>query len=166
MGGIGVSQRVHRGVFGEAPLAHHARQGRLQSSGRERRLLVSSGAHPGPRARPRPVSPPPLQGPCGQGPQAVLAPVALSDTPQHALGVDVRDLQRRPFPHAQPTRLDQLQAQAGFRALDQGQQGAPFLRTQHDRQLLAGPGTHEREDGPRALPRVLVEAPDALEMEA
>src|SRR5262245_32344289 len=85
---------------------------------------------------------------------------------QYALGVDVRNLQLRPFPQAQPTRIDHLQTHAGFRALYQGQQGAHFLGTQHNRQFLAGPGTDELEHRPRALQRVLVEEPDSIEVDA
>jgi hypothetical protein len=98
MGGIGVSERVNRGVFGEATLADHALKGLLEGSRRERRLLVPSGEPPGPGARTRPVEPPQLQGPFGQGPQTVFAPCALADPHQHALGGDVRNLQLRPFP--------------------------------------------------------------------
>jgi hypothetical protein len=98
MRGRGVPKRVHRGVVGEATLAHHARTGLLEGGRRERRLLVSRGEPPGPGARTRPVDPSPLQGPCGQGHQAVLAPLALSDTDQQALRIKVRDLERRPFP--------------------------------------------------------------------
>jgi hypothetical protein len=46
----------------------------------------------------------------------------------------------------------------------QSQQLPDFLRTQHDRQLLALPGSHEVEDWPRPLPRALVEEPDPLEV--
>jgi hypothetical protein len=157
---------MNRGVFGEATLAGHARQGLPEGRCRERRLPVARGAHPGPRARTRPGEPQPLQGPVGRGPQAVLAPLARSDTHQHARGGDVRALPRRPFPQAQPTRLEHLPTQAGCRALGQGQQGAHCLRPQADGQLLAGPGTTALEDGPRALPRVLGEEPEAIEMDA
>jgi hypothetical protein len=98
MRGIGVPQRVHRGVCGEATLAHHELESLLESGRRERRLLVSRGEQPGPGARPLPVPPSQLQGPFGQGPSAVLAPCALADTDQHALRINVRDLSRRPFP--------------------------------------------------------------------
>jgi hypothetical protein len=37
-------------------------------------------------------------------------------------------------------------------------------RTPHDRPRLALPGSHTVEDGPRPLPRALVEAPDPREM--
>jgi hypothetical protein len=50
--------------------------------------------------------------------------------------------------------------------LYQGQQRAHFLRTQHDGQFVAGPGTGEREDRPRALQRALVEEPAPIEMNA
>jgi hypothetical protein len=46
----------------------------------------------------------------------------------------------------------------------QSQQVPDFLRTQHDRQLLALPRSNEVEDGPRPLPRALVEEPDAIEV--
>ena len=166
MSGRGVPTRGHGGVGGEATLAHHERNGLLEGGRRERRLLVSRGEHPGPGARTLPVDPSPLQGPFGHGHQAVFAPCALSDTDQQALRIKVRDLERRPFPSAQPTRRDQLQTPAGVRAFDQGQPGAHCLWTPHDGQWLAGPGTDAREDGPRALPRALVEALDALQVEA
>jgi hypothetical protein len=85
-------ERVNRGVFGEATLAYHELTGRLEGGRRERRLLVSSGAPPGPGARALPGDSQPLQGPVGQGHQTVLAPLARSDTDQQALGVDVRAL--------------------------------------------------------------------------
>jgi hypothetical protein len=50
--------------------------------------------------------------------------------------------------------------------LYQGQQGAHFLRTQHDGQFLAVPGPDELEDRPRALQRALVEEADPIEMDA
>ena len=162
MRGRGVPKRRNRGVFGEATLAHHELQGLLEGGRRERRLLVSSGEQPGPGARTLPVDPSQLQGPFGHGHQAVFAPLARSDTDQHALRLNVRDLELRPFPSAPPTRIDQLPTQAGFRALYQGQQGAHCLRTQHDGQCLAVPGTDALEDGPRALPRALVEESDPI----
>ena len=89
---------MNRGVFGEATLAYHERKGLLEGGRRERRLLEPSGAQPGPRARALLVYPQQLQDPFGQGHHAVFAPFALSDTDQQALGGDVRDLPRRPFP--------------------------------------------------------------------
>jgi hypothetical protein len=95
-----------------------------------------------------------------------LAPLALADTDQPALRSNVRDLSRRPFPEAQPTRRDPLQTHAGCRAWYQGQPGAHCLRTPHDGQVLAVPGTDELEDRPRALQRALGEEPDPVAMEA
>ena len=159
-------ERVDRGVCGAATPADHARDGLLEGSGRERRLLGPSGEPPGPGARPLPGDPQPLQGPCRQGHHAVLAPWTLAAADQQALGGDGRDLPRRPFPEAQPTRSDSLQTHAGFRALDQGPQGTHCLRTQHDGQGLAVPGRDAFEDRPRALPRPLGEAPDPSTLEA
>ena len=42
-----------------------------------------------------------------------------------------------------------------FERCYQGQQGAHFLRTQHDGQILAVPGRMSFEDRPRALQRAL-----------
>jgi hypothetical protein len=92
MSGRGVSKRVNRGVFGEAPLAHLERTGLLEGGRRERRLLGSHGEQPGPGARTLPGDPSPLQGAFGQGHQAVLAPLALADTDQPARRITVRDL--------------------------------------------------------------------------
>jgi hypothetical protein len=165
MRGIRVPKRVNRGVFGKAALTHHARQGLLQGGRRERRLPVPSGEQPGSGACPLPVHPSQLQCPFGQGHQTIFAPLTLSNTDQHALRINIRDLSLRPFSQAQPTRRDQLQTHTGVRAWHQGQQGAHCLRTQHDGELLAVPGTNELEDGPWALQRALVEAANPLQVE-
>ncbi len=90
--GLGVPQRVNRGVFGEAALAHHELKGLLQGGRRERRLPVPSGEQPGSGVCPLPGHPSQLQGPFGQGHQAIFAPVALSNTDQHALRINGRAL--------------------------------------------------------------------------
>ena len=166
MRGPGVPQRGQGGVFGEATRAHHARTGLLAGGRRTRRLLVSRGAPPGPGARTRPADPSPLPGPFGHGHPAVLAPWARSATDPPALRIQVRDRSRPPFPSAQPTRRDQLPTPAGVRAWYPGQPGAHVLRTQHDGPCVAVPGTDALEDGPRALPRALVEALASRQVEA
>ena len=99
MRGIGVPKRVHRGVFGEATLAHHELQGLLEGGRRERRLLVSSGEHTRAggahaasttrhRSRVRSAT----------GTKRSLPPCALSDTDQHALRINVRDLSAASLP--------------------------------------------------------------------
>jgi hypothetical protein len=71
-----------------------------------------------------------------------------------------------PFPETQATGLDQPQTPLGFRACDRGQQGADFLRTQHDGEFSAVPGPSEGEERPRALQGTLIEEPDAREVDA
>jgi hypothetical protein len=100
MHGVGMPERVDRGVFGEAALAHHELKGLLEGSRRQGRLLMPSWEQPWPGAGALPVRSQPLQGPFGQGHQAVFAPFALADPDQHALGVNVRDLEMGPFPEA------------------------------------------------------------------
>jgi hypothetical protein len=151
MRGVGVSERVERRIFGEATLAHHALESLLEGGRRERHPLVSSGEQPGAGALALPVDPQQLQGPCGQGSQAVFPPVALSDTAQHAVGVKVRDLERGPLPQAQATGIDHPQTHRSFGVDDQGQPRADFLGTQHDREFSAGPGPNERQHRPGSL---------------
>jgi hypothetical protein len=71
-----------------------------------------------------------------------------------------------PFSETQATGIDHPQTHLGFRACDRGQQGADFLRTQHDGELLAVPGPSEGEERPRALQGMLIEEPDAIEVDA
>lgn len=111
-----------------------------------------------------PGRPQQLQHPGGQRHAAVFPAFALAHP--HALRIDVRDLSRRPFPQAQPAGVDQPHTHPGFRALDQGQQGPDFPRTQHDRQFLDVPGANQVEDWPRPLQRALVEEPDPREVNA
>jgi hypothetical protein len=93
-----------------------------------------------------------------------LSPFALAHAHQHALRVDVRDLQLGSFQQAQPTGIDQLQTHPGCRVRDQGQQGPDLPQPQHDRQFLGVPGAHEVEDGPGALQRALVEESNPVEV--
>jgi hypothetical protein len=95
-----------------------------------------------------------------------LAPVALADPHQQALGGNVRDLERGPFPETQATGIAHPQTHLGFRACDRGQQGADFLRTPHDGECWAVPGPREGEERPRALQGPLREEPDAIEVDA
>jgi hypothetical protein len=166
MGGVGMAPRVDGGVCRAAALAPHAREGLLERRRRQGRRLGSGREQPGPGALALPVSAPQLEGPFGQGPLAVFAPWALVDPHQHALGVEVRDLEMGPFPETQATSLDHPQTPLGCRACDRGQQGADFLRTQHAGQCLAVPGPSEGEERPRALQGTRREEPDAIEVEA
>ena len=152
MSGVGVSERVDGGIFcGEATLAHHEREGLLKGGRWERHPLVSSGEQPGSGGRARPVYPPQLQGPCGQGHQAVFPPVALAHADQPTVGVNVRDLEMGPRPQAQSAGIDQPQTHPSFGIDDQGQQRAAFLWPQHDWPFSAVPGPNERQDRPWAL---------------
>ena len=161
--GRGVPERVERGLVGEATLAPHAREGLREGGRRERRLLVSSGAPPGSGARALPGSPPPLQGPCGQGPQAVLTALALANPDQHPVGGHGRDLERGPLPQAPSTGIDPPQTPPSCGVDSRGQPRADGLGTQPDWQLWAGPRPHAREDRPWALQGHLLKQPDPIE---
>jgi hypothetical protein len=67
---------------------------------------------------------------------------------------------------AEPTRVEHPQTHPSVGVLDQRQQGPDLSRTQHDGQSLGAPGSHKVENGPRALQRPLVEAPNPLEVNA
>jgi hypothetical protein len=164
--GVGMPECMDRSVFGETALAYHEFKGLLEGSRRQGHLLVPSREPPGPGACALPVRSQPFQAPCGQGHQAVFAPLALADPDQHTLGVDVRDLEMGSFPEAQSTGVDHLQTQSCFRVDYRAQQQADFLQTQHDGQFLAVPRPSEREDRPRSLQGHLIEKPDAIEVDA
>jgi hypothetical protein len=159
-------ERMERRVCGEAALAYHELKGLLEGSRRQGHRLVPSREPPGPGAYALPVRSHPFQGPFGQGPQAVFAPLALADPDQHPLGVDVRDLEMGSFPEAQSTGVDHLQPQSGLRVDYRGQPQADFLPTPHDGQCLAVPRPSEREDRPRSRQGHLREKPDAIEVDA
>jgi hypothetical protein len=124
-----------------------------------------AGNHQG-RGRALPVQAHQLEGPCGQGPHAVFAPLALADPHQQALGGDGRDLERGPFPETQATGREQPPTPRGFRACGRGQQGAACWRTQHAGALVAVPGPSEGDERPRARQGALREDPEAKEVEA
>jgi hypothetical protein len=113
-----------------------------------------------------PVLASPRQGPVSPWSLAVFPPCALTDPHQQALGVDIRDLERCPFPEAEPTRGAHPPTPPSVRALDHGEQGPDFSRAQHDGPLWGVPGSHTVEDRPWALQRPLVEEPDPLEVHA
>jgi hypothetical protein len=140
MGGIGVPQRLDGGILGNATPAYHPLEGLLEGSRRERRLLGPGEEPPGVGPLALPVRPQHLSDPRGPGDEALVAALALAHAPQQALRVAVRDLQRGPFPQAQPTGREQLQTHPGARVHDQGQQGADLPPTQHDRPFVGGAG--------------------------
>jgi hypothetical protein len=83
---------------------------------------------------------------------------------QHAVGGKVGDLQMRPLCQAQPAGIDQLQTRPGLRSVDHGQQGADLPPTQHAGPCVEVPRAHAVDDWPRALPGVLVEEPEPIEV--
>jgi hypothetical protein len=164
MGGRGVTQGVDGGIFGNPALAHHRCERLLEGGGGQGRRAMPGGEHPGAGPLALPVLPPSLEHPGGQRHVAVFATFALSDSDQQAVGVDVRDLQLRPFPQAQPTGIDHSPTHPGFRFVDSGQQVPDLRRTPYHRQLLALPRSNEVEDRPRSLQGKLIDEPDPLEV--
>ena len=165
-GRLGVSQGMDGGLWGEATLAHHRVERLWEGGGGHRHRPVPGGEPPGARPHVLPGRSSPLQGPFGPWDIAVFAPLALTDPDQQALGVDIRDLSRCPLPEAKPTRVAHPSTHPSVRVLDQGQQGPDLVRTQHGGQLWDTPGSYEVKDGPRALPRPLVEEPEPRERHA
>jgi hypothetical protein len=159
-----VPQRIDGGIFEHPTLAHHHCDRLVEGSRGEGRRPVPGREHPGAGPPARPVLPPPLEDPGGPWHEAIFPALARVSSDQHPLRVDVRDLQRRPFPQAQPAGRDRPQTHPGCRVCHQRQQVPDCRRTQHDRQRLALPGANEVEDWPRPLPRALGEAPDPLEV--
>jgi hypothetical protein len=131
----------------------------------------------GPRAGPVSGGEPPGAGPLalprrspsrahsgGQGDEAVFPPLALAHPHQHPVGITVGDVPLGPRAQTQPAGIDQPETQPGVRRLDQGAPWPDLLHTQHAGQLLALPRSNAVEDGPRSLPRQLIEARDPREM--
>jgi hypothetical protein len=123
-------------------------------------------APPPGRGRARPVHAPPLEGPFGQGPMAVLAPLALADPHQQALGVDVRDLARGAFSETPATGIDHPPTHRGVRACDRGPQDAHCWRTPHAGECLAVPRPRAGDERPRARQGPRRAEPEALEGDA
>jgi hypothetical protein len=164
MGRIGVPQGMDGGIFRDATLAHHGREGLVAGSGGQGHRAVPGREHPGAGPRAPPVIPHQRQPPGCQWSEAVCPPLALVHPHQHALGVNVGDVQRRPLCQAQPAGIDQRQTRPGRRIVDQGQQGSDLPHTQHDGQFWDAPRSHEVEDWPWALQGVRVDEPDPLEV--
>jgi hypothetical protein len=163
-GRLGVPQRMDGSIFGEAALAHHRCDGRLEGGGGQGCGAVPGWKHPGAGPLAPPVLPPTRQHPRGSRHAAVLAPLALGSPHQHAWRGDVGDLQLGPCGQQQATSIHQPQTPPGCRGLDQGQERPDRPQTPHDRQFWGVSGSNTVEDGPRALPRALVEAPAPLEV--
>jgi hypothetical protein len=154
------------GLCGDPPRAPHHFARLLEGGGESGHRQGPGRESPGAGPPELPGLPSKRQGPFGQWHIAVLAPCALADPDQHALGVDSRDLQLGPFPEAKPARIDQPQTHPSFWVLAHGQQGSDLSRTHHDGQCLAAPGSHEGKAGPRALQRPLVAEPNPREVHA
>jgi hypothetical protein len=162
--GRGVPQGRDGGLCEHPTLAHH-RGARLVAGSRGAgRRPVPGGEHPGAGPPALPVRPPPREDPGGPWHDALVPALALVYAYQPPLRVDVRDLPRRPCPQAPSAGSDRAPTPPGCRVFHHSPQVPDCRRTPHDRPRLALPGSHTVEDGPRPLPRALVEAPDPREM--
>jgi hypothetical protein len=111
----------------------------VQDIGDERTLLVAARKQPSLRP-----SQPPI---CAQNPQqlrrehdvAILAALALLDPDHHSLAVDVGDLEKNDFQHAQSGGINRGQRGAAFEARDRLQEADDLVSTQLDRQLARLP---------------------------
>src|SRR5439155_4025147 len=108
MGGEAVPQRVWRHVLLDPRRLGGGMDGTTELTGRQRLYRVAAGKQPA--SRQQQAMPPPLAPPDAQQPEqrwrqhrmAVLAPLAALDAQQHALGIDVPDLERDDFRGAYP----------------------------------------------------------------
>jgi hypothetical protein len=165
-GRLGGPQGRAGGLVGEPTLAPHGVARLVAGGGRPGGRAVPGGAHPGAGALARPGRPPSRQPPRGERHEAVLAPCALAHPPAQAWRLEVGDLPRGARGQAPPPGVEQRQTPPGCWGLDQGQEGPDLPLTQHDRQLLEGPGAHQVQDGPGAFPRARVEEPHPRAVQA
>ena len=89
---------------------------------------------------------------CGQRDVAVVVAFAAADVQEHAVGINVADLQRKAFAQAQAAGVDGGQADAMIQGGHLGQDAAHLGGREHDRQFELGIGADQFQfGGPGAL---------------
>ncbi len=79
----------------------------------------------------------------GQGHVTVLVAFAAADVQQHALGIDIRNLQAQAFAQAQAAGVNRAQADAMVQRGNLGQDAAHFGGREHDREFELGIGASQ-----------------------
>ena len=90
-----------------------------------------------------PLLPQELQGAFRQRDVAILIAFAGADVQEHALGIDIADLEVQPFAQAQPAGVNGAEADAMIQGGDGGQNAAHLGGREHNREFELGVGARQ-----------------------
>jgi len=160
MRGVTVPQRMHvRGLFhaaglegvAEAALQRGAAHG-YGGGGSSLATVAFGGEEQRGMTMRFPVFPQALEGACGQRHVAILIALATADVQEHALGINIADLEAQPFAQAQAAGVNEQQADVLIWRGHRGEHAADFGGGEHHRQFELGIGPDQCHlVGPDAL---------------
>src|SRR5277367_33733 len=133
MRGEAVPKRVGRDALGDSRRSRRGGNGATELPSRHRVDRVEPREQPTPWGRDLPPVAQQLQQLRGEHDKAILLPLALLDAQQHALAVDIRDLQPDHLGYAQTGPIGHAERHLVFDAWGGGQKSRNFLGAQHDR---------------------------------
>jgi hypothetical protein len=169
MRGVTVPQRMDvRGLLDAAGLEGHAEAALQRGAahgygGGGRPLATVAFGREDQRGMPMrfPVFPQALEGAFGQRHVAILIALATADVEEHALGINVADLEAQPFAQAQAAGINEHQADALIRRGHRGEHTADLGGGEHYRQFELGVGPDQFQFvGPDAVEGFFPEEPE------
>lgn len=151
MGRVGVAQRMNVRPLGDAAGFEREAEGPLQrgaahrfgSGARPQTAVTFGGKEPGRMPVRFPLFAQEQQCAFGQGDVTVLIAFAGADVQQHALRIDVGNLEAQPFTQAEAAGVDRDQADAMIQGGNAGQNAAHLGGGEHDGQFELGIGARQ-----------------------
>jgi hypothetical protein len=148
---VRMAQRVDVGRFGNAGGQEGQAEGtlkggavhRLGRGGGASSALTLGGEEQRRMAMRFPLLPQESQRAFGQRDIAIRIAFAGADVQEHALGIDIADLEVQPFAQPQPARVDRDEANAMIQGGDGAQNAAHLGGGEHDREFELGIGARQ-----------------------
>ncbi len=153
MGGVGVAQRMNMRVLGDGAGLERQAEGALErgaahrfgSGARPQAAVTLGGKEPGRMPVRFPLFAQELEDALGQGDVTILIAFAGADVQEHALGVNVGNLQAQTFAQTQATGVNETQADPVIQGGHAGQNTAHLGRREHDREFELRIGARQLE---------------------
>src|SRR5271168_4430560 len=123
-----MAQRMRRHALGDSRRPRRGGNRSTELPGRHRVDRIEAGKQPAPRLRDLPPVAQQLQQLRREHHEAILLPLALLDAQQHALAVDIGDLQRDDLGYAQARAIGDAERRLVFDAGGGGEKSSHLLR--------------------------------------